>query len=48
MLSYPDVEPADMRCPTLWLVGSNNPGAMESVAHYREQARRHARDAGSG
>lgn len=37
MLSYPDVEPADMRCPTLWLVGSNNPNAMESVAHYRDK-----------
>jgi hypothetical protein len=37
MLSYPDVEPADMRCPTLWLVGSNNPGAMESVAQYRDK-----------
>ena len=37
MLSYPDVAPAEMRCPTLWLVGSNNLGAMESVAHYRDK-----------
>jgi pimeloyl-ACP methyl ester carboxylesterase len=37
MLSYPPVEPADMRCPTLWLVGSANVGAMESVAEYRDR-----------
>lgn len=35
MLSYPPVEPADMRCPTLWVVGSANAGAMESVGEYR-------------
>jgi dienelactone hydrolase len=35
MLSYPAVEPADMRGPTLWLVGSNNEGTMESVTEYR-------------
>lgn len=37
LLSYPAVEPADMRCPTLWIVGSNNPGAMDSATHYREK-----------
>jgi dienelactone hydrolase len=37
MLSYPPVEPADMKCPTLWLVGTNNIGAMESVARYRDR-----------
>ena len=37
MLSYPPVEPPDMKCPTLWLVGSNNAGAMESVARYRDR-----------
>jgi alpha-beta hydrolase superfamily lysophospholipase len=37
MLSYPPVEPADMRSPTLWLVGSNNEGAMESVKRYRDK-----------
>lgn len=26
-----------MRCPTLWIVGSNNPGAMDSATHYREK-----------
>ncbi len=36
MLSYPSVEPADMRSPTLWLVGSNNEGAMDSVKRYRD------------
>jgi hypothetical protein len=37
MLSYPPVEPVDMRSPTLWLVGSNNEGAMESVKEYRDK-----------
>ena len=37
MLSYPAVEPADMRSPTLWLVGTNNEGAMESVKQYRDK-----------
>ncbi len=37
MLAYPPVEPADMRCPTLWLVGTNNVGAMESVERYRDK-----------
>ena len=35
MLNYPPVEPADMRCPTLWLVGSNNESAMDSAKEYR-------------
>ena len=39
MLSYPAVEPADMRSPTLWLVGSNNEGAMDSVKQYRDKLR---------
>ena len=37
MLSYPSVEPADMRSPTLWLVGSQNEGAMGSVKKYRDK-----------
>lgn len=37
MLSYPPVEPSDMRPPTLWLVGSNNEVAMDSVAEYRDR-----------
>ena len=36
MLTYPPVEPADMRSPTLWLVGSRNDFAMESVGAYRD------------
>src|SRR5262249_15626436 len=34
LLDYPAVEPGDMRCPTLWLVGTNNTSAMESVKKY--------------
>lgn len=37
MLSYPPIEPVDMRNPTLWLVGANNEGAMESVKEYRDK-----------
>lgn len=37
MLTYPPVEPADMRCPTLWLVGSNNEIAMDSAKEYRDR-----------
>ena len=40
MLDYPPVEPADMRCPTLWLVGTANEGAMASVNAYREELAR--------
>jgi pimeloyl-ACP methyl ester carboxylesterase len=34
LLDYPAVEPADMRCPTLWLVGTSNTSAMDSVKKY--------------
>jgi pimeloyl-ACP methyl ester carboxylesterase len=34
MLDYPPVEPADMRCPTLWLVGTNDPEALENAKIY--------------
>lgn len=34
MLSYPPVEPSDMKCPTLWLVGSNNENALKSAEAY--------------
>jgi pimeloyl-ACP methyl ester carboxylesterase len=37
MLDYPPVEPSDLRCPTLWLVGTANEGTMESVKAYREK-----------
>jgi pimeloyl-ACP methyl ester carboxylesterase len=35
MLDYPPVEPGDMPCPTLWLVGTSNQIAMASVAAYK-------------
>jgi pimeloyl-ACP methyl ester carboxylesterase len=34
MLDYPAIVPADLRPPTLWLVGSANAGAMESAREY--------------
>jgi pimeloyl-ACP methyl ester carboxylesterase len=34
MLDWGAVEPADLPCPTLWLVGSENAAAMASVAAY--------------
>ncbi len=37
LLDYPPVEPADLRCPTLWLVGTRNAGAMASVVRYESR-----------
>jgi len=34
MLDWPPVTPVDFRCPTLWLVGSEDPDAMETVRAY--------------
>jgi pimeloyl-ACP methyl ester carboxylesterase len=34
MLDWPTVEPADFLCPTLWLVGSEDQLAVESVQEY--------------
>jgi hypothetical protein len=34
MISYPPVEPSDMKCPTLWLVGSRNENAFHSAGAY--------------
>ena len=34
LLDYPSVEPADLRCPTLWLVGTKNTAAIESANLY--------------
>ena len=31
MLDWPAVEPADFRCPTLWLIGSEDQYAMDSL-----------------
>lgn len=36
MLDWPSVDPSDMLCPTLWLVGSKNEGAMESIKNFEE------------
>lgn len=40
MLDYPAVEPADMRAPTLWLVGTANADTMISVNAYRNKLAR--------
>jgi pimeloyl-ACP methyl ester carboxylesterase len=34
MLDLPSVEPADFHCPVLWLVGSEDEEALESVREY--------------
>jgi len=34
LLEWPPVEPKDLRCRSLWLVGSANDAAMESVRRY--------------
>ncbi len=36
MLDWPSVEPGDLRCPTLWLIGSEDPHAMASFREYEE------------
>ena len=35
MIKYPAVEPADMKCPTLWVVGSANDNAFQSAEAYK-------------
>ena len=35
MIGYPAVEPADMKCPTLWVVGSRNENAFASAQAYK-------------
>jgi pimeloyl-ACP methyl ester carboxylesterase len=35
LLGWPAVEPADMRCPTLWAVGTCNTAAMRAVRRYQ-------------
>ena len=34
MLDWPAIEPADFRCPTLWLIGSKDRYAMASLQEY--------------
>jgi pimeloyl-ACP methyl ester carboxylesterase len=36
MLDWPAIEPADFRCPTLWLVGSEDRHAMTSIKEHEE------------
>jgi acetyl esterase/lipase len=37
MIDYPDVEPVDMKCPTLWVVGANNENAFASAEAYKSK-----------
>lgn len=37
MLDYPAVEPSDMKCPTLWIAGTRNQGAMASIAAHESR-----------
>jgi pimeloyl-ACP methyl ester carboxylesterase len=39
MLDWPAVEPAHFRCPTLWLIGSEDRHAMDSLRAYRQALR---------
>jgi pimeloyl-ACP methyl ester carboxylesterase len=36
MLDWPAVEPPDLICPTLWLIGSEDPHAMASLREYEQ------------
>jgi pimeloyl-ACP methyl ester carboxylesterase len=40
ILEWGVIEPADLCCPTLWLVGSKNETAIASVHQYEEQLKR--------
>lgn len=37
MLDWESVTPSDIRCPTLWLIGSENHQAMETYHRYKEE-----------
>ena len=39
MLDWGLIEPADVRCPTLWLAGSENANTMASIREYEEELR---------
>ncbi len=34
LLEWPPVEPTEVRCPTLWVVGTANSAAMQGIKHY--------------
>jgi len=36
MLDWPAVEPAHLRCPTLWLIGAEDRHALNSLREYRQ------------
>ena len=40
MLEWGAIEPADLRCQTLWLVGSKNESTMASIREYEERLKR--------
>ena len=40
MLDWGVIEPADLRCQTLWLVGSKNESTMASIREYEEKLKR--------
>jgi pimeloyl-ACP methyl ester carboxylesterase len=40
MLDWPAIEPADFRCPTLWLIGSEDRHAMASFKEYEQSLER--------
>lgn len=39
MIDWPAIEPADFRCPTLWLAGSEDGPAMASIREYEKSLR---------
>ena len=39
MLEWATIEPGDLRCPTLWLVGSSNENALTSIKQYEDALR---------
>jgi pimeloyl-ACP methyl ester carboxylesterase len=39
LIGYPPVEPGDMKCPTLWVVGTNNENAFSSAEAYKPRLR---------
>jgi pimeloyl-ACP methyl ester carboxylesterase len=39
MLEWETIEPPDLSCPTLWLVGSKNDSAMASIREYEEEVK---------
>jgi pimeloyl-ACP methyl ester carboxylesterase len=40
MLDWGAIEPTDLRCPTLWLLGSENEAAMASFRAYEDKLRK--------